>query len=812
MELLPHLSQPMFSNYFKIAFRNLMKNRLFSIINILGMSISLTSVFTIALFISDELKFDEHVADADRKFRFYNSRVADNGETGNLAVLPYPLATYLQKDLPEVESTLRIMSTFGDNLFEANGKQVQQSDGVFAEAEITEMLSLHFLEGDAATALNDPNFVVLSESTAKKYFGNESALGKAIKISKSDYTISGIIQDLPATSHLKLDYILSFPTLTRNWAPVRYENWVNQQYITYVKLKTGTDVTAFEKKVNALIDKHADPQTKPQGFLHEPHLQNVQDIHLQSADFQWDIAIVGNGQTVYILSITAILVLVIASLNFINLSTARSIKRMKEVGVRKVVGAVRSQLIFQFITESIIITGIALLIAITVTKAILPFINAFAEKAIPDPFNVLNIAVLLLGAIALGFLAGCYPALHLSRFRPALILSHKGGQGGSGAVESFRKALVVVQFAFSFFLIISAMIVLSQNDYLKNKNLGFNKEQLLVLKLSSAQRTNIQALKNEYANHSNIISSTLSYGLPGDIVAGDGVTDPTTGKAWGASMIIADHDYINTFGMEVVAGRNFSIDAPSDRSSAFILNEEAVKAYGFGNPSEALGRKVDWQIWGTDSVKHGQIIGVVKDFHIRNFREKIAPLVMHIEPRYFFTLTLKIKPDRIAESIAHLESVWKKADQEWPFNYQFVDESFDRMYKNEEKLSTLLSAFTILAILIACMGLFGLVEYSVNQRSKEISIRKIFGAEIASLLVLLTKQYFILIAIAFIIVIPISYYASQQWLQEFVYHIEIDPFIFLKAALIVVAITIATVLSQSLRAAASNPAKILRTE
>lgn len=802
----------MFLNYFKIAFRNLMKNRLFSVINILGMSISLTSVFTIALFLNDELQFDEHIIDADRKFRFYNSRVADNGETGNLAVLPYPLATYLQKDLPEVESTLRIMSTFGDNLFEANGKQLQQANGVFAETEIVDMLSLKFVEGDGTTALKDPNFVVLSRTTATKYFGNESALGKAIKISKSDYTVSGVIEDLPPTSHLKLDYILSFPTLTSNWAPVRYENWVNQQYITYVKLKPGTNATEFEKKVNVLIDTYADPQTKPQGFLHEPHLQNIKDIHLQSADFQWDIAVVGNGQTVYILSITAILVLIIASLNFINLSTARSIKRMKEVGVRKVVGAVRSQLIFQFIIESVIITGIALLIAITVTKAILPLINGFAEKSIPDPFSIVNTLILCVGAIALGFLAGCYPALHLSRFRPALILSHKGGQGGSGTVEGFRKALVVVQFAFSFFLIISAMVVLSQNEYLKNKNLGFNKEQLVVLKLSSAQRANIQALKHEYANHANIISATLSYGLPGDIVAGDGITDPATGKAWGASMIIADHDYVNTFGMNVVAGRNFSSDAPGDKTSAFILNEEAVKAYGFGTPSDAIGKKVDWQIWGTDSLKHGEVIGVVKDFHIRNFREKITPLVMHIEPRYFFSLTLKIKPDRIAETIAHLESTWKKADQEWPFNYQFIDESFDKMYKNEEKLSALLSAFTILAILIACMGLFGLVEYSVNQRSKEISIRKIFGAEISSLLVLLTKQYFILIAIAFIIVIPISYYASQQWLEEFVYHIEVDPMIFLKAGLIVIAITVLTVLSQSLRAAASNPTKILRTE
>lgn len=802
----------MFSNYLKIAFRNLMKNKLFSFINIFGMSISLTSVFIIALFVSDEFKYDKHITDAERKFRFYNAKASDNGETGKLAVLPYPLATYIQKDLPEVETTLRIMSTFGGDLFEANGKQIQEVNGIFAESEIADMMSLKFIEGDPLTAFGKANLVVINQSTARKYFGDEPALNKTIKISKSDYAVSGVIEDLPATSHLKVDYFISFPTLTQNWAPVRYENWVNQQYITYVKLKPGTDPKAFEAKVNQLIDKYSDPQTTPQGFAHEPHIQNIRDIHLNSTDLQWDVAVVGNSQTVYILSITAGLILVIACLNFINLSTARSIKRMKEVGVRKVVGALKTQLIMQFVMESVIITCIALFGAITVTSATLPLLNSFAEKSIGDPFTILAVGQLALGAIVLGIIAGSYPAFHLSAFRPAAILSQKGSTGSNSNVEFFRKSLVVVQFAFSFFLIISAMIVLSQNDYLKNKDLGFQKDQLLVLQLSTAQRPQVQALKNEYANHPNILSATLSYGLPGGIVAGDGIVDVATGKPWSSSMIIADEDYIKTFGMEIVAGRGFLKDFPADQSNAFILNEEAVKAFGYGTPSEALGRKVDWQIWGTDSVKHGEVVGVVKDFHIRNFREKIAPVVIQIAPQYFFTLTLKVKPDDLPNTIAHLESTWKKVDEQWPFSYSFIDENFDKMYRNEEKLSTLLTAFTSLAILIACMGLFGLVEYSVNQRSKEISIRKIFGAETPTLLFLLTKQYFLLIAIAFIAVIPLSYYTSQEWLNGFIYHIKIDPLIFVKAAGLVVTITILTVISQSMRAATSNPAKILKAE
>jgi putative ABC transport system permease protein len=800
----------MLFNYFKIALRNLLKNKLFSLINILGMSISLASVFVITLFIHDEFLFDKHIVDADRKFRLYNYRVTDAGEAGNLAIVPYPMADFLKKDFPEIESTLRILDTYGTTLFELGDKKIEESNGIYADANIGDMLSFNFLHGDPATALEKPNTVVLTQTLAQKYFGAENPVGKPIKISKSDYTVTGVIADPPKHFHLKISHIFSLTSVTQNWAPYRFENWINQQYVTYLTLKPGTDVAAFEAKLPGFVEKYAYPKTKPDGFIYTPHMQAITDVHLHSSDFQWEIAQRGNAQTVYILMITAGLILIIAILNFINLSTARSIKRMKEVGVRKVVGAFRIQLIFQFVTESVIITLISLVIAIALTEITLPFLNTFTEKTISDPFNLITLAILLAGSIMLGFMAGSYPAFHLSKFKPALILSHQ--KHGSGSVEFFRKSLVVVQFAFSFFLIISAFIVIGQNDLIRNKDMGFNKEQLIVLKMTRQQLRSAEAIKNQFSNHPNIISSSLSFGLPGDIIAGDGVVDAASGKHWGASMLMIDPDYIQTMGMKVIAGSGFNRDSPFGIQKGFILNETAVTSFGYNTPEEAIGKKLNWSIWGSDSLKKGEVIGVVQDFNFRSVREKVAPVVMHVEPNYFWTMTLRIKPEGMQETIAHLKTTWQKTESEWPFQYSFLDKNFDDMYRNEEKLSTLLTGFTGFAIFISCLGLFGLVEYSVNQRAKEISIRKIFGAGIPSLLLLLTRHYFLLIIIAFILVIPVSYYTSSQWLQNFAYRVEITPLIFVKAGALIMLITVATVIVQSMKAATSNPAKVLKNE
>ena len=800
----------MLRNYLKIAIRNLLKNKLFSFINIFGMSISLASVLVISMFVNDELKYDKHIADNDRKFRIYNDRRSDNGDQGNIAVVPYPFATYLQKDYPEIESTLRIMDTFGENLFEAGDKKLQEGNGIYAEPSVIDIFSLDFLQGDPETALEKPNSVVLTKKLSDKYFNGKDPVGETIKISKTDYTITGVIAALPEHTHLRINYIISSATRTQTFTEKQTENWTFQQYYTYLKLRPGTDAVAFDAKLKSFVEKYAYPKIKPDGFVYTPHLQRLGDIHLHSSDFEWDIAQRGNAQTVYILMVTAILILIIACLNFINLSTARSMRRMKEVGVRKVVGAYRIQLVFQFVTESVVITLLGLAIAVTLTGLVLPELNSFAEKNIPDPFTLPFTASLILGCVVLGFLAGSYPAIQLSRFRPAMIFANK--EGRSGGVELFRKSLVVLQFTFSFFLIISAFIVISQNDLLRNKDMGFNKEQLVVVTLSRSQMEKSETMKHEYAGHPNVLSATLSFGLPGDIFPGDGIIDGASGKNWTTNMFIVDQDYIKTMDMKMVAGREFSKDHPSDPANGFILNETAVKAFGYNTPEEALGKKIHWNIWGRDTLKKGEVVGVVRDFHMRSLREKISPAVLHIHPSYFWTLTMRVKPEGLQNTIAHFKSTWEKSESEWPFEYKFLDKNFDDMYRNEEKLSAMLSGFTGFAILVACLGLFGLVEYSVNQRAKEISIRKVFGAGIPALLLLLTKRYLLLIAIAFAIVIPLSYYTSSEWLQNFAYRIDISPVIFVKAAALILLITFATVIFQSLRAAMSNPAKVLKNE
>ncbi|MEQ8425118.1 MAG: FtsX-like permease family protein, partial [Cyclobacteriaceae bacterium] len=582
---------------------------------------------------------------------------------------------------------------------------------------------------------------------------------------------------------------------------------------TYVKLKPGTSPTQFEAKLEDFAKKYGHPITEPIGFVYTPHIQNIKDIHLHSSNFGWEIAKRGNAQSVYVLGGTALFILVIACLNFINLSTARSVKRMKEVGVRKVAGAARSQLILQFISESVLVTLVGLLLAIAITQISFPYLNDFTGKTMASPFTFEFTALLIVFALALGLLAGSYPAFQLSRFRPAAVIYNRGGANKEGSF--YRNTLVVLQFMFSFFLIIGSMIVLSQNNLLHNKNLGFNKDQLMVMALDKSARANFESVKQQFLSNPNIESATVGYGLPGDIVAGDGVTDPTISKELSANMFCIDYDYIKTLGLEVIAGRDFSKDFGSDGKRGFIINETAVAAYGFGTPEEAIGHPMDWEMWQEwegDTIKRGEVIGVVKDFHFKSLRDQLTPVVLHIFPPAYFTITLKIKPEDMASTIAFCKSTYESIMPESLFSYKFLDENFESMYRSEEKLSTLFTIFSGLAILVACMGLFGLVEYSVNQRTREISIRKVFGASLNSLVILMTRKYFGLILIAFVVIVPISYYAANQWLSSFAYRIDVTIWIYAKACLAVLLITAFTVSSQSIKAALTNPAKTLRSE
>lgn len=798
----------MFANYLTIAFRNLAKYKVFSIINITGMAVSLGSCILIALFVWDEMAFDQHHPDGDRTYRIYNIRTGNDGVTNYLPIVPYPFAGYMQKDFPEIESSLRMLDTYGEQLFQIGDTKTMESGGMLVEPTVFDMLTIQVTEGDAKTALVKPQSVALSQSLAKKYFGNASALGQQLKIDDIEWQVTAVFADVPQHFHLKLNYLTSLSTT--QWSTHFENNWQRQQIFTYIKLKPGTDAKALEAKFPAFVQKYAGELFKEKGFSYVPYLQNIKDIHLHSSNFEWEVAVRGNAQSVYILSATGIMVLIIACLNFINLSTARAVKRMKEVGVRKVVGAQKRQLVFQFIAESVLLTLIGLAIALMLAESALPIVNNTLGKTLALKFEPTMVAGALGLCLVIGVLAGSYPALYLSRQKPSQVLNRKNETQTGGAW--MRQSLVVLQFMLSFFLIIGSWTVLSQNDLLQNKNLGFDKEQVVVVPLTSAQLRNQETTKRAYMNNTNVIGATIGFGLPGDIIAGDDVIDPVDGKTLQANVFCVDHDYITTMGMKIVAGRDFSTSFPSDTVDAFILSETAIATYGFGTPEEAIGRRIDWTRWDTQQPKQGKIIGVVQDFHFKSLREKISPAVLHIFPKQAWKMAVRIRPEHMDETIAHLKATFEQLEQTSVFSYNFLDENFDKMYQSEERLSKLFTFFTYLAIVVACLGLYGLVEYSVNQRAKEISIRKVFGASVASLLLLLTRKYFMLLAISFVLIVPLSIYFAQEWLSGFAYHIELGPGLFVKAILMILGVTVFTVSFQSIKAALSNPAHVLKND
>jgi putative ABC transport system permease protein len=590
----------------------------------------------------------------------------------------------------------------------------------------------------------------------------------------------------------------------------RMQRWTWSQFHTYIKLKPGTNVTQLEAKMANMVTRHTADEMQKQ-FL--PKLMPVEKIHLHAYDHLWDIAIRGNVQTVYILSATAVFIMVIAILNFVNLSTARAVGRVKEVGVRKVVGAFRKHLVNQFICESVIIALLALVIGGSLAMLALPFLNAFTEKRIAlNLFSDPLITAALIGfAILIGIVAGAYPAFYISGHSPAQVLL--GKSGGHSGKTLLRKGLVVFQFMLSFFLVVASFIVSDQHTFMRTAKIGFDKDNLIVVQLRGNMDQNLEATKRLFLNHPNVISGSMGYGLPGEAFAGDGIIDKITNKEVGISMLTVDHDYIKTLELEIIAGRDFSKDIISDEKHAFIVSEQGAKMLGHVNPKDALEHPVAWNRWDTpDSLKEGKVIGVIKDIQLNSMRETINPVILHIFPFAYSTLTMKIKTEDIPSTIAHFEKTWKSFNIEWPFEYRFLDENFDRMYKSEERLAKLFTWFTTFTIFVACLGLFGLVVYSTSQKYKEISIRKVLGAGEGNLVVQLGKNYALLIAIAFLAAIPFSYYAADQWLQKFAFRISITPILFVKAALLIAGISLLTVGIQSFKAARANPVDALKEQ
>ncbi|WP_205500872.1 ABC transporter permease [Rufibacter psychrotolerans] len=808
----------MFKNYFKVAYRNLLRHKAFSFINIAGLALGLTACLLIGLFVYDELQYDKFIPQGERVYRVYNNTVTDEA-TAQMASVPPMFGTTLQESFPEVETTTRIlMQQWTEQiLVEAGGKRIYQTGGMGADPTFFEVFPLRFIHGSPEKALADPTSVVVSDKFAQRFFGEADPVGQKVTINKTPLLVKGVFESNPKF-HLPVNFV--YPMAAYNFPAQRMQSWGWQQFYTYVKLKEGTDPAFVLSKFRGMVKKQLDPETnKPFEYL--PFFQPLHQVHLYSASFKYDQALRGNITYVKALSIIAGFILLIACFNFVNLATAKSLQRAKEVGVRKTVGASQHQLMLQFLGETLLLTGISVVFAAALTSLALPSLNTFTEKEMA--FNVFTSPGLLLLLLALvlvvGLLAGLYPALVLANFKPVSVLKGAVVNGGKpGRTPWLRHGLIVVQFALSIFLIVCALVVYRQVSFLHHKDLGFNRDQILFFPMRGDHMfQNYETFKTELAKSPGVASVSIGYGFPGDATAGESIDVLKDGQRvhHGVTTLMVDHDYIKTLGLKMVAGRAFSKDRPTDKDAAFMLNETAVRELGFGTPEQALGQKMEWKAWtddGSDSIKSGQVIGVVKDFHFKSLFDKVEPAVLQIFPGANWKVAVKLKGENVAAALAHVKEVWNTFSPEYPIEYKFMDQNFEAMYKAEDKLKTLLWIFTAMAIFVGCLGLYGLAAYAAERRKKEIGIRKIMGAETSSIVGLLARDFLVLVLIAAVIAFPLAWYAMRLWLQDFAYRIDMPVWAFLVSGVVAAAVAFLTVSYQAIKAATINPVLNLRMD
>lgn len=808
----------MFRNYVKTAIRNIWRYKGFSLINISSLSIGITCCLIIGLFVRDELRYDRFVPDGARIHRMYMEYSNVSGKTLSASVPPM-FATHLQTVYPEVESTVRMLMFSGKLLMEAGNKRAYEHNGIIADTAFFRFFPLAFVQGNPRTALEDPASVVVTVDLARKYFGTDRAVGKLMKIDKADYTVKGVLAGVPEHFHLDIGYVI--PMAAAGIPTERMEKWTWNQFYTYVKVRPGTDLRKLESAFQQFIDREVNPRSMKDGrSSYRPFFQPLKDVHLESSEFTFDNARRGNATYVRGLVIIVFFVLIIACFNFVNLATARSFRRAREVGVRKVIGADRRQLILQFTGETILFSVLAVAVAAAATFLLLPALNRFTGKSIGfNPFTDPALALILAGgAVVIGILAGAYPALFMSGFKPIRVLKGLKPVGEtSRSAGSLRQGLVVIQFAISGLLIICTVIVYQQMNYLQKKDLGFSKDQILYFDLQGDVAANPEALKSELLRSPGVTGATAGYGLPGDQLAGDQVivASPEGERAQGVNLFIVDHDYIRTMGLTVLAGRDFSRNFPSDTSSAFIINETAVRELGFGTPEKALGQRISWPKWVPDAVnpvKKGEIIGVVKDFHFKSLHEKVNAAVLQIYPQVAVKMALKVRETDLPRTLDFIKAAYGKFSPDYPLDYKFLDENFGAMYRNEEKLSTLLWIFTVMAIFVGSLGLFGLAAFNAEQRTKEIGIRKVLGASAADIVVMLSGSFLRPVLIAALIAFPAAWWLMNNWLDDFPYRVDISWWVFLMTAGISLLVALLTVSFHAVKAAVSNPVTSLRTE
>ncbi|TDE18526.1 ABC transporter permease [Dyadobacter psychrotolerans] len=799
----------MLKNYLKIAFRNIWKNKVFSAINIVGLSIGMAACIIIMLFVSYERSFDKthtrniYRLDEVQKFKGMT-------EPQNVALSMFPMGPMLKNDYPEIEDFCRINNS--DKVLIHNKENKAELPHVFwADANFFTMFDYKLISGERSNVLKEPNTTVLTQKTAAKLFGNEYPIGKTITHYGNDtlaLKVTGIMEDVPANSHLQFDAIFSFNTIIK---PDFMENWGGNWLVTYLELSRNANISELEKKFPAFLQKYM----KGDGWKeYELFLQPLTEIHSNSTNITHDYINFQkfDGSYTYIFSVIGIIVLIIACVNFMNLSTARSMGRAKEVGIRKAIGAQRFQLGAQFIGESVMLSFLALILAVLMVKLSLPYVSQFSQRALE--FSIFSnpslLLLVLVGALIIGIFSGLYPAVFLSAFEPIKVLKGTLRIGKS----NLRSSLVVAQFSSAVFLIIATAFTLKQLQFMQDKDPGFVKDQVVVIPLDSKSQPKYDALKKELLSGSFVESVTGSGQRLGNNFHQTGVKFQGDGpaKEIASSQVIVDPDYLTLYKIKLIAGRNFK-DSPADNSRTYIVNESLAKELLKDQPKQTMQSLIGkpFGFNGMDSL--GTIVGVAKDFNFNSLHHKIETLCLFNQKNWGYSeMSVRIKGGDTKQAIASLQSVWNRQVPEKDFTYSFLDQHFAELYKSDRQVSEIVGILAGLAVLVSCLGLFGLASYSAERRIKEIGVRKVLGASVAGIVALLSSDFIRLVVISILIASPLAWWAVNSWLQDFAYRIEIQWWVFAAAGLLAVGIALLTISFQSIKAALVNPVKSLRSE
>jgi putative ABC transport system permease protein len=806
-------TENMIKHLFQIAWRNLLKRKFYSFINIAGLAVGMSSCLLIAIYIKNELSYDQYHVKRDRIVRVLQTfRHVEEGVNPGAPVPEdfwvwgcAPVGPALQADFPEIEKTVQFMSPLS-LLLENGKKRFQQDNMLCMDSTAFDVFSWKMLYGDPHTALVAPNSIVLTRKVSEKFFGDANPVGQTLRVDNGDnFIITGVMENVPPNSQITFNGLISMSTARKQRSEI-FGWWGYVDFYTYLLLKENTDIKSLQAKAAAFVKKH-NPQDK--GYVIA--FEKMNDAYLHSSAIRQP-GPTGSRLNIYLFICIAFFIMLIGCINFMNLSTARSLERAKEVGIRKVLGVRPRSLMWQFLFESIVMSVAAAMIAVILARPGISLIETLSGKDLSfvNFFNPRMIIYMLLFAVIVGIIAGIYPAWFLSGFKPIAVLKGKFNPSGEGI--SLRKALVVFQFTLSIALIAGTIIVYSQLKFLNRKDLGFQKDQMLIIDFEGDGKVeeNIEPIKKALADQPGVVSVAASRAVPGEFLpnAGSQVEGPDGQmRDQGPFIYEIDFDFIPTYKIPLIAGRNYNRSYTTDSAQSMVLNESAAKMFGYEKPADIVGKK--FSQWG----RTGTVIGVVKDFNFKSLHQAVEPLTLRYGyPGDLNRISVSVKGDNVQTTIARLKKTWDQMAPQRPFMYHFLDESFSAQYEADQHFGQLFTFFACLAICIACLGLFGLSTFMAQQRVKEIGVRKVLGSSISGIVMLLSKEFIQLILVAIVIAIPLCWWAMHQWLQGFAYRITIGPVVFIEAGVVALSVALITMAWQTVKAAMSNPIDSLRNE